>query len=226
MSRFSIFCRKFFVSQCRKYSQATLVCCVSENFRWRKSLWIRGGGVVSRFSVENFFSLSAEKIRRVILNCCISSGYRKSLEKKGGGEVTRFYVECFCLTVPKKLVGEPFNVSLTPDIEKIWIRRGGSYQDFLSKIFCFTLPKNSVGESSIVALISGTEKVWRRGGGVEYQDFPSNTFCLTVPKQFAGNPSVLCFRNFPVAKKFVDKRGGSIKVFCRIFFVSQCRKLS
>ena len=29
--------------------------------------------------------------------------------------------------------------------------------------------------------------------------------------------------NFPVAKKFVDKRGGGIKIFRRKIFLSQCR---
>ena len=37
---------------------------------------------------------------------------------------------------------------------------------------------------------------------------------------------MLCFRKFPVAKKFMDKRGGgSIKIFLRNFFVSQCRNV-
>ena len=31
---------------------------------------------------------------------------------------------------------------------------------------------------------------------------------------------MLCFRKFPVAKKFMDKGGGSIKFFRRKFFVS------
>ncbi len=34
---------------------------------------------------------------------------------------------------------------------------------------------------------------------------------------------MLCFRKIPVAKKFMDKRGGSITIFCRKMFVSQCR---
>ena len=42
----------------------------------------REGGV-SRFSVENFLSHSAENFRREILYCCINFGYRKSLEKRG-----------------------------------------------------------------------------------------------------------------------------------------------
>ncbi len=47
----------------------------------------------------------------------------------------------------------------------------------------------------------------------EYQDFPSKKFCLTVPKIFGAEPSVLCFRKFPVAKKFMDKRGGGVSSF-------------
>ena len=59
-------------------------------------------------------------------------------------------------------------------------------------------------------------------------DFVSMFFCLTVPRNFVENPSVMCFRKFPVAKKFEDRRGGegSIMIFRRNFFVSQCRKNS
>ena len=49
---------------------------------------------ISRFSVENFLSHSAEKFRRGILYCCSNLGYRKSLDKKGG--VSRFSVENLC----------------------------------------------------------------------------------------------------------------------------------
>ena len=37
---------------------------------------------------------------------------------------------------------------------------------------------------------------------------------------------MLRLRHFPVATKFLDKKGGSIKIFQRKFFVSQCRKIS
>ena len=45
-------------------------------------------------------------------------------------------------------------------------------------------------------------------------------------EKVVGNTSVLCFRKFPVAKKFMDKKGRerSIKIFRHNFFVSQCRK--
>ena len=39
------------------------------------------------------------------------------------------------------------------------------------------------------------------------------------------NLSVLCLRNFPGAKKIMDKNGGGISSFSvEVFFVSQCRK--
>ena len=49
----------------------------------------RGGGGVSRFSVENFLSHSAEIFRRGILYCCNNFGYRKSLDKRGGIPIFR-----------------------------------------------------------------------------------------------------------------------------------------
>ena len=165
-----------------------------------EKVWIGGGGV-SRFSVENFLSHSAENLRRESVG-------------EEGGEYQDFLSKIFCLTVPKIFVGESFTVALISGSEKVWIggggeyqdflskifcltvpkisvgnpwgkRGGGEYQDFLSKIFCLTVPKIFVGESFTVALISGSEKVWIGGGG-EYQNIPSKFFCLTVPKKFVG----------------------------------------
>ena len=47
----------------------------------------------------------------------------------------------------------------------------------------------------------------------------SKEFCLTVPKNFAGEPFSAVLQKFPVAKKFMDKRGGEYqdfpsKIFC------------
>ena len=63
----TIFCRNFLSHSAEKLRRGTLLCCVSESFRWPKSLWIRGGGGVSRFSVESFLSHSAENFRRATL---------------------------------------------------------------------------------------------------------------------------------------------------------------
>ena len=48
-----------------------------------ENVWIREGGV-SRFSVEDFLSHSAESFRRRTFSCFTNCGYRKSLDKTGG----------------------------------------------------------------------------------------------------------------------------------------------
>ena len=77
------------------------------------------------------------------------------------------------------------------------------------------------GEPFSVSLVSAIEKVCVRGG--EYQDLPSKVICLTVSKTFCrGNPLVFIKIGY---RKSLDKRGrGSIKIFRRTFFASQCRK--
>ena len=48
----------------------------------------------------------------------------------------------------------------------------------------------------------------------------SKFLCLTITKKFVGNTSVLCFRKFPVAKKFLDKKGGGgVSRFCGGIFL-------
>ena len=39
------------------------------------------------------------------------------------------------------------------------------------------------------------------------------------------NPSVLCFRKFPVAKKYMDKMGGSIKILRRKILSDSSEKI-
>ena len=66
---------------------------------------------MSRFSVQNFFSHSTEKLRRRILLCFTKILVTKKLmDKRGEGRkgVSQFSVELVGLTVPKNFVGEPF----------------------------------------------------------------------------------------------------------------------
>ena len=52
ISRFSF---EFFLSHnVETFRRATLLCCVSENFWLRKSLWIRGRGKYQKFPSKNF----------------------------------------------------------------------------------------------------------------------------------------------------------------------------
>ena len=73
---------------------------------------------VSRFSVENFLSHSAEKFRRGTLVCFRKFMVSKNVKGKRGGGHHDFPSKTFCLTVPKNFVGEPFSVSLISGIEK------------------------------------------------------------------------------------------------------------
>ena len=95
-----------------------------------KKVWIRRVGV-SRYSVENFLSHSAEKFRRGILYCCSIFGYRESLDRTGRWKYQDFPSKKFCLTVSKSHVGESFIVALISGSEKVYGQQGGGeYQDF------------------------------------------------------------------------------------------------
>ena len=59
----TIFFRIFLSHSAEKLRRGTLLCCVSESFRYRLSLRIRRGKI-SRFSVEKFLSHSVEKLGR------------------------------------------------------------------------------------------------------------------------------------------------------------------
>ena len=78
--------------------------------------------VMSRFSVENFLSHSAEKFRKGILYCVTNAGIKKFFASEG--YVTIFRRQVFCLTVPINFVGEPFSVSLISGIEKCYASEG------------------------------------------------------------------------------------------------------
>ena len=69
-----------------------------------------------KFFVSQFQKFQGEPF------CAVSQiyfGSEKVFVKKGG-VVKRFSAEKFCLTVPKKFVGEPFDVSLIPRIERLY----------------------------------------------------------------------------------------------------------
>ena len=101
---------------------------------------------------------------------------------KGEGEVSRFPSKVFCLTVPKKALGEPFILSLNSSgIEEVWMRGwGGGCRDFPSKPSCLTVPEDFVGQPFRVSLISGIENFM-------HQSVISRCFvdfvCVTKPQK-------------------------------------------
>ena len=76
---------------------------------------------VSRFSVGNFLSHSAEIFRKTTLLCFVSEKFRepKSLWIRGGYN-QEFLSKFFALTVPKNFLGEHFVVSLLSGIENFF----------------------------------------------------------------------------------------------------------
>ena len=87
--KIKIFRRKIFVSQCRKFRRGTFPCFT--NFGAPKNFMNKRREGVSEFSVENFFSHSAENFRRG--GCFIVSlisGMEKVWRRVGG--VSRFSI--------------------------------------------------------------------------------------------------------------------------------------
>ena len=123
----------------------------------------RGDGV-SRFFVKSFLSHTAEKFRRGTLWCVTNSGYRKISCLRGLCQ--DFLSNFFCLTVPKKFVGESFSVSENFWYRKIlWMRGGGGWggrRQGVSKnsveFYLSHSAKNFVDEPFGVSLISSIEK--------------------------------------------------------------------
>ena len=111
----------FFVSECRKKSEGNPSVLCFRKFLVAKFLWIRGGGV-SGFPVEKFLSHFAEKFRRGTHLCFNLFGYREFFCFRG--LCHGFLSKTFCLTMTKKIVGEPFFVSQPFWLQKkLW--RGG-----------------------------------------------------------------------------------------------------
>ena len=98
--------------------------------------------------------------------------------------ISRLFVQNFCLTLPKRFVGESFCVSKKLSYRKFSCIRGGASR-FCWIFFCVTVPKKIVREHFNVSENFGYRKISciRRG-----YDFSFEFFCLTVPKKLVGEP--------------------------------------
>ena len=93
---------------------------------------------------------------------------KKVMDKRGGRQYQDFPSKIFCLRVPKKLVREPFSVSLISGMEKNFASEGYvTIFDFLSNFFCLTVPKKLLGEPSVLCFkkIPVLKKLMEERGG-------------------------------------------------------------
>ena len=100
--------------------------------------------------------------------------------------------------------------------KKFMDSREGEISRFSFEIFRLAVPKRTVGEPFKVSLISGIAKFYAEEG---YPTISCTTYFVSLyRKTLQRNPSVLCFRNFQVAKNFMDKmrkyQDLSSKYFC------------
>ena len=222
MSRVSV--EKFLSHNAENICRGTLLCCVSEKFRQRRRLWIRDGTI--RILRRIFFVSVPKNTVGDPFSLSIISGIKKYWMRGWCGGMSRFSVENFLSHSAEKRLGEPFSHSSVLGIEKVWISGGGgrkgvsqvSVESFLShnaEIFSGGTLQCCV---SVFQKNSGSKKSYG------YQVFPSKVFCLNLPKNFVEETSVLCFKNFPGAKKFMDKRGGGVSRFSTESFLSQLAK--
>ena len=125
MSLFLIFCRKIFVSQCRKYSQVNPSVLCFRKFPVAERLMRKGGGEYQDFP-SKILCLTVPKMKISVGESFIVAlilGIEKICIREG--EYQDLLSKILRLTVPKNSVGESFTVPLTSGSEKVWIEWGG-----------------------------------------------------------------------------------------------------
>ena len=135
---------------------------------------------VSRFSVEKFWSHSAEKLRGHPFNASENLGYRKILCILGG---IKFFRRKFLVSECRKISWACLQCFRKFGVSKNFMHNRG-YHNFPSKTFCLTVPKNFVDIPSIIQKIWGIEKLCIIGGITIFR----RKFFVSVPKNFVKEP--------------------------------------
>ena len=115
----TIFYQNFLSHSTETFRRGTLLCCVSENFGYRKMLCFRG--LYHNFPSKIFCLTVPKNAVGEPFSLSLLSGMEKVCMRGwggGGGECHDFPSKISCLTVPKSFVGQPFRVSLISGIEK------------------------------------------------------------------------------------------------------------
>ena len=223
MSRFSA--GMFLYRSTEKFCRGTFLCCVAENFRQRKSSWIKGGS--SKIFSRYFVVSKNRKTCRGTLLCCVSESFRERISlwmRRGRGSIKVFRRKMFVSQCRKIWLVNPSVLCFSkfPVAKKFMDKRGGSFKIFRRNFFVSQCRKFPQGILYCCFNFGYRKSLDKRGGG-GYQDFPSKFFCLTVPKIFVGEPfSVSLISGI---EKFYASEG-YVKSFHRKFFVSQYRNIS
>ena len=167
----------------------------------------------SKYSVEDLLSYSTKNIRTVALLSFRKFRVSKVGDRSGGrgGSYVSPTKSC-CLTVPKKIVGEPLRSFRKFLVSKIFVdkRERGGFQFPPAKFCCCTVLKKfcRVTLLSFRKLLLSKSFMDRRGRGGGYNFSPSKLWCVTVWKRIKGGPlwerESFWYRTF-----FLDKGRGS-----------------
>ena len=149
----TIFSRNFYVSQCRKISWVNPTVFQKISGFEKFYGWKSG---VSRFSVEKFWSQSAEKFRGQPFNVSENLGYRKILCIIGG---ITFFLRKFLVSECRKISWAALQCFRKFGVSKNFMHNRG-YNVFPSKIFGLRVPKNFVGSPSMFQKFWDIEKFY------------------------------------------------------------------
>ena len=101
----------------------TLLCCVSEKFRWPKISCIRGGGIITisrrKFCLTVPKNFVREPFCAVFQKICGSENFIHKREREREREGSIKISVNFFVSVPKNATGEPFSLSLMSGIGKV-----------------------------------------------------------------------------------------------------------
>ena len=195
--------------------------CVSENFGYRKTLWIREEGLFHVF-VSKFLS-HCTKI--FVENTSVfqkTSGIKNIMDKRRGGCITIF-CQSFGLTKPKNFVGNPSGFQKKIESRKILCKKGISFFcaiNFLPR----RVQKFRRGTGLCFRKIRVSKVSMDKRRGVCITIF-CQSFCLTVPKSIVGEPLCVSEKN-RVSKILWIREEGSVSRFFVKVCVSQNRKFS
>ena len=116
MSRFSV--ERILSHSAEKFRRGTLLCFT--DFGYRKNLCLRG---LSLDFLSNFFVSQCTKALQGNHSVLCFGKFpvaKKFVDEEDAGVYQSFLSKRFCLTVPKKFVGEPSRVSLISGIENLY----------------------------------------------------------------------------------------------------------